>query len=110
MHDAAGNERRHAGFEHAGLVADGELEAALEHIGDLLVRVLVERDDDVGVELNLADGQLGEVGIVAADRAAEDFFDRKGGESGEGHGAMGYEDLRNGFVPRSGWGVKPRLQ
>ena len=73
VHDAAGDERDHAGFEHNGFGADGELETALHHIGDLLVRMLVQRDRDAGLQRDFADGDAFKVSVVAADGAAEDF-------------------------------------
>lgn len=73
MHDVAGDQRGHSRFKDRGLLADGELETSFDHVGHLLVRMLVHGHIGIGLQVHFTHGDAVEVRVMAGDRAVEDL-------------------------------------
>src|SRR5215216_3254656 len=85
---AAGDERDHARFENGRLRADGKLEATLDHVGQLLVRMLVHGHDGVRVQRDLANRHGVDVDVATLNGAVENRAWGDVGELGKGgHGS-----------------------
>src|SRR4051812_31916871 len=69
VRDTAADQCHHAGFENRRLRADGKLEATLDHVRQLLVRMIVHRHDCVRVQRDLANRHRLDVDVATLDGA-----------------------------------------